>query len=341
MNDLDGVRLPELPIERLEWYGDIVEFEGPVLSEFRNPVGESYLYYWCDCSTYSNRWMVFGVSENERVRLLVGETSLNEIVCAACSDFVFFTDIAKDGSGSDHWIVKGSSVPDDYYPEADSFVMISEDSKLLEAGNVTVLFDDRWNLESLRFFIRFYKHLHNFYYGLSNSIVATIPNMPWRGGFSAMHFYNKLSEKIPRSERPQEGFLQAASPGIIKLAADPHVAAQVLSALAHYNSSKKTIDLAYRSLQKGIADKKLNKGSVENAITEFDADQELLDLREELASALKLDDHLPSISLHRSNFESAKIIMAHYKRIRDVHKEVVSERMTLARWRIAKSDVIN
>jgi len=40
---------------------------------------------------------------------------------------------------------------------------------------------------------------------------------PWRGGFSALNFYQSLYAKIPYEQRPQIEEIQYASPGHIKL----------------------------------------------------------------------------------------------------------------------------
>ena len=40
---------------------------------------------------------------------------------------------------------------------------------------------------------------------------------PWRGGYSAVNFYNVLHTQIPRRSRPQVTSIQYSSPGWIEL----------------------------------------------------------------------------------------------------------------------------
>jgi len=337
MHELNGTQLPEWPYKDLEWFGDILEIDGPTLSEFRNSLNQSFMYFWCDCDESFNRWMVFRINENDRIRLLVGDLSLAQIVKTACSEFVFFVDISE--KSKKYWYVDGSLVDNSYFPKDSSFISLSEDSDLLDRSNISILFNENWNIESLRTFFRSYRHLHNFYYATSNKIVRTIPNMPWQGGFSAMHFYNNLDKKIQGINAPQEKYLRAASPGILKVSVGEEYAKKVLLALSNYDMNKESIDETYRSIRRTIKDTRLNKISIELATQRFEQNKKLVSLREELAQLLELESNLSDISVGRSLFESAKILMAHYVRVRSVYEEAESGRILIARWRLLKNKI--
>lgn len=119
MITLRGIEIPSLPISGLRKVRDLDAFDGPLLSHFRHPSGDDYLYYWCDCDEAANRWMVLRVTESNILRLANRVVPLDYVIPAgARDDFVYFVD--EDGSGrpAQVFLVLKKDLPREYTPES-------------------------------------------------------------------------------------------------------------------------------------------------------------------------------------------------------------------------------
>jgi hypothetical protein len=88
-------------------------------------------------------------------------------------------------------------------------------------GSYTILMDGRWTLDDL------YKFSHTYeqaYFALdaivpseteadNDRIERAFRAFPWRGGYSAVNFYNQLRYATPVGARPKIVSIQYASPG--------------------------------------------------------------------------------------------------------------------------------
>ena len=124
MINLNGSNLQKFPLQNLSWERDLIYFEGPLLSEFTVKNGEKYLKYWCDCNDEYNRWMLFRIKEEDRLRLVLGELSLIDCIKDKAGNFVFFVD--ENEHKSFYQLVDLSDVPQEYFPELDSYLNIED-----------------------------------------------------------------------------------------------------------------------------------------------------------------------------------------------------------------------
>jgi len=63
MHDFRKPPISTDPIRDLTFVRDILDFEGPLISEYDGPFGEPWIYRWCDCNDIAHRWMVYRVTD--------------------------------------------------------------------------------------------------------------------------------------------------------------------------------------------------------------------------------------------------------------------------------------
>jgi hypothetical protein len=123
MEAVNGTKLPSLPVSGLKRVRDLVYFDGPLLTQFEHPNGDDYLYYWCDCDSSANRWMVLRVSEANILRLIGRFVPLDFVITKGCmDDFVYLTDIALDGTPVSTMLVRIEQIPLGYQPEDGAYL---------------------------------------------------------------------------------------------------------------------------------------------------------------------------------------------------------------------------
>ena len=241
MDELRGSLIDELPFSNFEWELDLYGFDGPLLSQFTSSSGEKYLMHWCDCDELHNRWMILPVTENSRIRLIARKNTLREIVDEAKRNFVFIVDTRSDGSFASVMLVEGKFVPASYIPGHDSYIDVDDPSAALGIGTASLLFDGDWEIESVRNFMRAYRQAYNFTLGLSRDLISRLEALPWQGGFSAVHFFDRLDDKVRKLNTGQieTELMQFASPGIVQFKVDSSAAATLVEAIFHYDINKK------------------------------------------------------------------------------------------------------
>jgi len=99
----------------------------------------------------------------------------------------------------------------------------------MDLGNTYLKLDHEWEMQELADLAKLYTQCYSLVYSLSGARVdsedervidwfhGVYAKYPWRGGFSALNFYQSLYAKIPYEQRPQIEEIQYASPGHIKL----------------------------------------------------------------------------------------------------------------------------
>src|SRR5271170_2097790 len=109
---LGGTVLSSFPLS-LEYVRDIEEFEGPLLSEFKGPHGETFIYFWCDADDRFNRWLVVRTPPASLFRYLVGKIDLRELVCNGPDQFGYVVDLNDQGAEARSWYLELASLPDE------------------------------------------------------------------------------------------------------------------------------------------------------------------------------------------------------------------------------------
>lgn len=311
MEPLQGNILDNLPLGHLNYKRDLIYFDGPLLSEFVSDKGEVYLKYWCDCDENVNRWMVFKIKEQDRLRLVLGVKSLYQAILEQPDHFVFFSD--EDERKEKYQMVMSKNIPQSYLPDEDSFLDI-EDYR--EDENITsLIFENQWELDALKDLFNKFSQIYDFIF-VSNKVSKSLgATMPWQGGFSSVHFYNKLKELIPPNQKSQFTSIHYASPGYIKIKVDREVSDITLKAINNYALNKKHIDSIYSKLKNRIQSLNLNQVEPEQAISGYRNDGQCLELYGKLCNGLGGFDKHWLDRFVETDFAKCKMVMAHFRRL--------------------------
>lgn len=324
MINLNGSILQKLPLQNLSWKRDLIYFEGPLLSEYSEKNGEKYLKYWCDCDDEYNRWMLFRIKEEDRLRLVLGEIPLFNCIKEKAGSFVFFID--ENEIDSKYQLVDLRDVPKEYFPELDSNLNIED---YVEDKNITSLvFEDNWQFEDLKEVYRKLTQLYDFIF-VAKKQLGNSGGMPWQDGFSAMHFYNKLKNIIPKVSNPNLNAIHYASPGYMKMEMDSDIAQLTFEAIEKYRVEKLLIDDTYSDLYNRIKFLGLNKLTTSNAINEFSLDADCQKSFKLLSSKLYCVDQKWLNKFAVSDFEQCKILMAHTRRLKSFYSFIEDKRVRI------------
>lgn len=196
----------------------------------------------------------------------------------------------------------------------------------LAEGRYRIPIDGRWDLEDLYRFPRTYEQVYYLIYSLlshedewiEDRIVYAFAQYPWRGGYSAVNFYNKLKFTVPKEKRPQVLSLQYESPGWIELGLIVSVAVTVERLIKAIASILREANTTYHEVHKGLEERRLLRIEVEMKQLELE--------RTHLAFIHECNDSmvrllgLDNVDLLHARTESPlvtlKILLSLYRRVR-------------------------
>jgi len=121
MEQIKGNQLDRFLPGNLTKTADLIYFDGPLLSHFKNNDDDGYLYYWCDSDDDHNRWLVFRVTNRQLSRYLKKETSLRELIENPIDGFLYAVDIDDSLHYENVRMVYPHILPSAYLPAADSY----------------------------------------------------------------------------------------------------------------------------------------------------------------------------------------------------------------------------
>jgi len=135
----------------------------------------------------------------------------------------------------------------------------------LAESNYSINIDGRWDLEDLYVFPRSYEQVYFLVFSLlphedeniQERIKYAYSGFPWRGGYSAVNFYNNLKYTTPKLQRPQVLSIQYASPGWIELRLINFVAQTVEAIVKSIAESILHANRVYNEIHKGLSERKL------------------------------------------------------------------------------------
>jgi hypothetical protein len=133
-----GLALEKLPFV-LEHVQDLVEYEGPIVSEFKSADGEPYVYYFCEQDEELSRWLVVRTLRTDLVRYKAGIRSLRQLLRECPDRLAYICDIDSDGFTKRVRVSPLAAVPNEYYPRSDELVAVGDDGQrqnlLLDGAN--------------------------------------------------------------------------------------------------------------------------------------------------------------------------------------------------------------
>ena len=94
------------------------------------------------------------------------------------------------------------------------------------------------------------------------------------------------------------------------------------------------IDKSYNELRELIKVAKLNRTDPDRAKKLFDESEAMKEALTEFIGVLGYEGHSQNVSSNRSGFETAKIFMAQYVRIKGMCMDIRQEDVSIARWEL-------
>ena len=121
MEVLRGNTLEDFPLAGLQKVGDLIYFEGPLLSLFQDQNGRYYIFYWCDTDSEVNRWLVFPVSRADLQAYLDKKKPLRNLLLNSGADPVLAVDIDGALEYKHSVSIHPLELPESYVPGGDSW----------------------------------------------------------------------------------------------------------------------------------------------------------------------------------------------------------------------------
>jgi hypothetical protein len=109
-------------------------------------------------------------------------------------------------------------------------------------------------------------------------------SFPWRGGYSAVNFYNSLNSQVPREFRPKVKSIQYASPGWIELSLLLPAAVAVSKVVDKFVRSASGLNGLYTEIYKGMHERKLMR--IEAKRQEMDLTQRQIEFAVKMSKLL-------------------------------------------------------
>ena len=208
---------------------------------------------------------------------------------------------------------------------------------------IKLYIDGRWELTDLNVLTRVYIQVYGLMYSLDvaddyleEEIQYIYGKYPWRGGYSAVNFYQNLFSKMPREYRPNIKSIQYASPGFIELSQLVDVAKDISLIVGYVSAAVLAGNKTYSIIQKGIRERELSKidlRSEELMLIEKERDfihKSVNDIAKVMGVR---KETLAKLYFRAENNELAvlKILSSLYRRARDLAKLQNKQKLNLKR----------
>jgi hypothetical protein len=217
-------------------------------------------------------------------------------------------------------------------------------------GKHKIHIEGRWEIRDLYIFPHRYAEIYSFLYALSAIETAesrffteTFRRYPWRGGYSAVNFYDELYGMIPPEQRPQIKRIEYASPGYIELGAIVLLVTQIDRILTTAFKSWDKLDRIYDGIQKRINKRclaKLNLRDRERKVDEEDL-RFAVEKCKELSEAIGLENPEALNKLTGDPLASLKMLMAFYRRLRQLVVFIENGKVSITRGGEEKRNELN
>lgn len=133
MEAVEGILINALPMKGLTKVADLLEYDGPILSHFKDDHNYNYLYYWIDYDEDYNRWLVWKTSINQIKLYLFKDISLRNLIENSDNDFFFTVDIDENLNSNKVTAYYFDQLPIRYLPSVNSYYLIEPDELYLKA----------------------------------------------------------------------------------------------------------------------------------------------------------------------------------------------------------------
>jgi hypothetical protein len=195
---------------------------------------------------------------------------------------------------------------------------------MAETGRHKIFIAGRWEIRDLYEFPHRYAEIYAFLYALEpfgrDSVVfaEAFQRYPWRGGYSAVNFYDEIYLAIPRPYRPHITRIQYSSPGFLELGLLLYLVTQIDEIIAKVCKGFTKIDKTYTEIHARAMKRRLLSLSVrerEQALQKADAQFVIASFRE-LSDLMGMPNSEAILRLTGDSLGALKILMAVYRRVR-------------------------
>jgi hypothetical protein len=193
-------------------------------------------------------------------------------------------------------------------------------------GNYPIFIDRQWSLDDLHVFPKAYEQVYYAYEALlpkpdqmiDQRIARAFHAFPWRGGYSAVNFYNQLKFATPKRERPTVRAIKYNSPGFIELSLNISLALEIAAAVVTIAGSIGACNKLYHQIYTDSQKRKLLSLDLRSREIEL-ANQELdfiIESNQKLSNLLQITspDAIEELSPHP--LIAMKIMLSVYRRSR-------------------------
>lgn len=344
MIQLNGRKVDARSVPTYTWNADLIYFDGPMLSLYKQDDGQDVLFAWIDCDDRRNRWSVFPIERDELRAYLLGDISLRSICLAAYSVFVF--DTGMDCKRR-NWIFL-NRFPEEYLPAQSSFLkpeIATVAAKRLVADTPVDLvlgLNGELYLEDLEGIPKLYQQLYSFHYGMEHmdrqAVKHTVQKTmeTWRGGIGAVNLFSGLRSVTPSIHRARLKELRYNSPGVICLNLLPLMAEKIRTAMDAIVSEDvfNTVEILYKRIYEYFRDHKITGFDDEKSSVQLELnDVQKKDLR------YFVDEYFKYLgwASYRGRFNAVgmteisqlRMLLAYYRRLRKLRKFVIEGKLKL------------
>lgn len=242
-----GQRTDRLPAG-LRLVRELEFFEGPILSEYRaTGSGSAYVEKWCAHDGGVSRFLLVRSDQRAIAEFLGGRLSMRELLNSRSDGIGLLIDRAGSVAPQEHhrmpavWLVSIAELPRGYLPRPER---LHDESFRPEWDTVpqSYLVDvDDWDAKMFAAIERNYLNATSFAYhtkpGTDRELPRNILDIRYDGGYSVMHAFNAIRERVPLAARAKPAAVAAASPGVLTIATPAETSAQLVQAVRALSSS--------------------------------------------------------------------------------------------------------
>jgi hypothetical protein len=342
MEQIKGVKIPRFTLNQVEKVADLIFFDGPLLSWFKNENDQDFLFYWVDSDEQHNRWLVFRTSNEHIENYIRRKETLLYTLTNPVDGFLYSVDIVTHNNQllyENTHIIIPSMLPDSYLPDLGSyyeydpsFVRREIDVK---SNNYVIQIDREWSLDDLHSLPQTYSQVYSFAYNLeankegrpiSTREKEAFARYPWRGGFSTVHFYNDLQSLIPAEHKPIVARLQYSSPGIIELKLYSPISTSIRNSIQAYLGSAGALDEMYQYIMKFQKEQGFSRKQIDEDQITPEAMEIIMQQTDELAQLLKYEYTKATNDLTNNRLLTLRIILSYFRRIKILAKYQIEGR---------------
>lgn len=133
LNKINGFQIKEFPFS-LKRVGDLMFYEGPLMSVLKDNAGNAYIQDWVDSNNTSNRWLLYQININQLSDYINRKTTHFNLINNPINDIIFIIDKNSQGSIENCFVCSPNRLPYEYIPDTNIEFDI-EDSKDLDRIN--------------------------------------------------------------------------------------------------------------------------------------------------------------------------------------------------------------